>query len=215
MPNEHTYNLDYRPTSYWDLSEVQTVLLSRIKGEERKRDARRMLETGQMADLREFLLAEGLGENTLALVSRLHPTPMGGEYLPDYEEDEVEIARVSLKSTTADVISIRARPTPEGIRYRVIDEYETVFHCRPDVSERPLTMHELIELLDKTEADDRQGIGLVSLWRDDNLEADDYDPEYAEELVDFVTVSSDFYPRLGMWYEEEAQEWLEGIRDKY
>jgi hypothetical protein len=196
------------------LSEVHTVLLSRIKGEERKRDARRMLETGQMAHLREFLLAEGLGENTLALVSRLHPMLMGGEYLPDYEEDEVEIARVSLKSTTADVISIRGRPTPDGIGYRVVDEYETVFHCRPDISERPLTMRELIELLDKTEADDWQGTGLVSLWRDSNLEAQEYDPEYAEELVDFVTVSSEFYPQLAKWYEEEAQEWLARIREK-
>jgi hypothetical protein len=168
-----------------------------------------------MEELREILLAEGLDESTLAMVSRMHPMLMGGEYLPDYEEEEVEIARVSLESTTADVISIRARPTPEGIGYRVVDEYETVFHCRPDVSERPLTMRELIELLDKTEAADWQGTGLVSLWRDSNLEADDYDPEYAEELVDFVTVNSDFYPELRKWYEEEAREWLARIREKY
>jgi hypothetical protein len=172
------------------------VLLSRIKGEHRKRDARKLLETGWMEELREFLLAEGLDDETRAMVSRMHPMLMGGEYLPDYEEDEVEIARVSLKSTTADVISIRARPSPEGIRYRIVDEYEKVFHCGPEVSERPLTMGELIELVDKTEADVWQGRDLVSCWRDYNLEADDYDPEYAEELVDFVTVSSDFYTQL-------------------
>ena len=53
MANERRCDLDFRPTTYWDLSDVQAVLLSRIKGEERKRDARRMLETGQMAHLRE------------------------------------------------------------------------------------------------------------------------------------------------------------------
>ena len=34
---------------------------------------------------------------------------MSGEYLPDFEGDEVEIARVTLASVTGDVVSIRAR----------------------------------------------------------------------------------------------------------
>jgi hypothetical protein len=38
---------------------------------------------------------------------------MGGEYLPDYEEGDVEIARIELESTTADVISIRVKKEGE------------------------------------------------------------------------------------------------------
>jgi hypothetical protein len=212
MPNAENYDLAYGPETYRDLSDALTALLSRIKGEARKRDARKLLETGEMAHLREFLLAEGLPDSTLNLVSRMDPMLMGGEYLPDYEEGEVEVARVSLESMTGDVISIRARPAAEGIRYRVVDEYETVFDCTPEVSEPPLTMGELIDLLDGSYADDWQGTGLVSSWRDDNLHDDD--PEEAESLVDFVTVSSDLYPQLQQWYEEEAQEWLDRIRSK-
>ena len=37
----------------------------------------------------------------------IHPSFMGGEYLPDCGEDETEIARIELRSTLADVISIR------------------------------------------------------------------------------------------------------------
>jgi hypothetical protein len=186
MPNERKYDLDYRPTSYWDLSDVHTVLLSRIKGEHRKRDAR---------------------------VSRMHPMLMGGEYLPDYEEEEVEIARVSLDSTTADVISIRARRTAEGIRYRVVDEYETEYRCVPELSEWLLSTGKLINLIDTAES--FEIAGLVKPIREFNVEANDNDPEYAAEMVDFVTVSSDFYPQPGNWYEEEAEEWLARIREKY
>ena len=35
---------------------------------------------------------------------------MGGEYLPGYRRNEVEIVRIELDSTTSDVISLRARP---------------------------------------------------------------------------------------------------------
>ena len=44
---------------------------------------------------------------------------MGGEYLPDLLPNEVEIARVVLKSTTMDVQSIRARRTKHRIIYRI------------------------------------------------------------------------------------------------
>ena len=47
---------------------------------------------------------------------------MGGEYLPPLRKGEVEIARISLESTTDDQISIRARRGRERIRCRVVDE---------------------------------------------------------------------------------------------
>lgn len=43
------------------------------------------------------------------------PSWMGGEYLPDSEPGEVEIARIVLQSTTMDVFSIRARRRPVPI----------------------------------------------------------------------------------------------------
>ena len=53
----------------------------------------------------------------------IHPSFMGGEYLPDYGRDEVEIARIELDSTTSDVINVRAQPRGKRIRYSVCDEY--------------------------------------------------------------------------------------------
>jgi hypothetical protein len=36
-------------------------------------------------------------------LGRLHPSFMGGEYLPDRRDTEVEIARINIDSTTSDV----------------------------------------------------------------------------------------------------------------
>jgi hypothetical protein len=52
---------------------------------------------------------ESLSNGAREFRGRVHPSLMSGEYLPDYEGDEVEIARVALASVMGDVISIRAR----------------------------------------------------------------------------------------------------------
>jgi hypothetical protein len=49
---------------------------------------------------------------------------MGGEYLPDRRDTEVEIARINIDSTTSDVTSVYARPGKDRINYRVVDEYQ-------------------------------------------------------------------------------------------
>ena len=47
---------------------------------------------------------------------------MGGEYLPADLEDEIEVARIELASTTGDVIQLRARPSDGRILYRAVGE---------------------------------------------------------------------------------------------
>ena len=49
-----------------------------------------------------------------------------GEYLPEKKEGEVEIVFVEKRSTTGDVMSLRAMPDKNGLRYRLVDEYEEV-----------------------------------------------------------------------------------------
>ena len=81
---------------------------------------------------------------------RVHPSNMGGEYLPPLRKGEVEIARISLESVTADQISVRARRVRERIRYRVVDEYSetSTYVCHPASSVSPLSMGELIALME-------------------------------------------------------------------
>jgi hypothetical protein len=49
---------------------------------------------------------------------------MGGNYLPDTEDGEVEIARIAIASTTFDVTCLFARAENGLLHYRVVDEYD-------------------------------------------------------------------------------------------
>jgi hypothetical protein len=72
---------------------------------------------------------------------------MGGEYLTNQDEGEVEIARIEIASTTADVTSVYARRDGTKIHYRVVDEYrgETLSGATERESIEPLTLGELEE----------------------------------------------------------------------
>ena len=77
---------------------------------------------------------------------------MGGEYLPDLKTGEIEIARITLKSTTLDVISIRARKSSARISYRMVDEYgEHEYALAIKSSKEPLTLQQVIKLIDSAE----------------------------------------------------------------
>ena len=130
------------------------------------------------------------------------------DFLPQREGGEVEIACVLLESVTADIISIRARRWGKRIVYRIEDEYQTHFRFTPKSSTQPLSMAELVALIDSTTGHlggDRKG--LTGAYRNYNLDGCD-----AADLVEFVTVSSPFYAELAAYYAEEAREWLAEVR---
>lgn len=206
MTNGRRYDLDYRPLSYWVFDNLTTSILINIKGELRKRRAAELLKAGEFSELDAAILAKKeLTDSERSFFTGTHPHLMGGEYLPSYGEGEIEIARVSLRSTTADVISVRARCEGRVIKYRIVDEYESEFKVAPAESLEPLTMGELIALIDRAEDSLIGGKGLTTVFRDYNLGI----VGRPENYVDFVTVSSDFYPQLQAWYEDEARQWCE------
>src|SRR5207248_10043449 len=121
MPNKTKYNLDYRPASYW------TTL-------------------GDGAP-------KGQAPNTTLVWHYTRRTPLLDPtvgFLPEREGGQVEIACVLLVSVTADVISIGARRWGRRIVYRIVDEYDSFFGFKPKSSTRPLSMGELVALIDGT-----------------------------------------------------------------
>jgi hypothetical protein len=162
---------------------------------------------GLLPALSDDLLRETLDEDTRRSLDQIHPSFMGGEYLPDYHRDEVEIARIELESTTSDVISIRARPRCRRIEYSVCDEYQVEYRFSRKTSSRPLTLGELIRFLDSVEHPEAEPewrrFGFVLSFNETNLDcgAD------LETLEDFTRVSSDLYPKLGQHYAKAIGEW--------
>lgn len=172
--------LNFRPRSYF-VTDLETAVLSRIKGAFRRKAVRSL----GPSHVDPPMAAESLSEEERQAVGRVHPSLMGGEYLPDLEAGEVEIARIELESVTADVISLRARRADKRIHYRLVDEYETQYEIEPASSDEPLTFGELVELINNS--DDGERLWFQSL-RDKNREG-------------FIHVSSEFYPQLAAYYE--------------
>jgi hypothetical protein len=112
-------SIDYafRPESFWTAaSDPLEAILRNVKGRNRREMIRDYYEAGKLDQLSDELLRDSLSDEARVSLGKIHPTFMGGEYLPNYGRQEVEIARIALASTTSDVISLRARPTGSRIK---------------------------------------------------------------------------------------------------
>jgi hypothetical protein len=195
---------EFRPASYWEEGDPLAILLRNVKGSNRRRMIIDYWRAGRLDEIEETLLQEELDDDQRARLGRIHPSFMGGEYLPGYEAQEVEIVRVELQSTLGDVISLRARPVPEGIAYRVVDEYEAAYSLPLTTSEEPLSLRELIALCDGARLDEadnfRGGLALGFNVGDDHATRRRY--------RHFTHVSSPFYPQLEAHFEHVFDDWV-------
>ena len=195
----------FRPESYWQDADPLSAILRNVTGENRRRMITDYWDAGRLEELDGALLRDEPDEASKLRLGRIHPSFMGGEYLPHYLVGEVEIARICLQSTTSDVISLRARPSPEGICYRVIDEYEGQFTLPISTSLLPLTLAELIRQFDDGRLKELDWDGGLSLGYN-NMNADggsDY-----ESLRYFTNISSSFYRQLSTHYEHVFEDWV-------
>ena len=165
-----------------------------IKGERRREAIRAAFDANRVSALDEYYASPVLHEEDRRALGALHPSFMGGEYLPNREETEVEIARITIDSTTSDVTSVYAKVGKNRIYYRVVDEYngDTLSDKHTRSSKRPLTLKELVEFF----------LGAWSLK--DVLEGNDLDLEGAH---DFTHPSSEFYPQFAAAIRARIDDW--------
>lgn len=205
------FNLAFRPQTYWPNPPGTRAMLSRIKGTARRRIVQQAITADGLGAVPE-MYEETLSDENRKAWGKMHPSQMGGEWLPDLLSGEVEIARLEYASVTADVVSIRARPADGEIHYRIVDEYEETYLSAVECSREPLTLGEMIWLLDHshhpaapTDLIVEVVHGLVEgVWEDAFRSGD-----RPEKIVEFapVTVSSPFYP-LAEYYESRAADWI-------
>ena len=145
LPEVSGIDLSYRPRSYfWPLG-LETHLLVHIKGAERRSAVQSLIESGKLDDVPDFLARSALSDSDRKAIGGIHPAYMGGEYLPDLTQNEVEIARITIASITQDVTSVFARRGKHRIYYRAVDEYDgdTLSGRSTRTATRPLTLGEL------------------------------------------------------------------------
>jgi hypothetical protein len=100
VPEVPGIDLSFRPRTYFGPIPLQTHLLARVTGQERRELLRARLAAGE-DDLPAELFASTLDDDVREAIGRIHPALMGGEFLPPLSDNEIEIARISLESTTA------------------------------------------------------------------------------------------------------------------
>lgn len=76
------------------------------------------MQDGLIEDVPNVILEDALSDRECQLSGSIHPRLMGGEYLPDFEPSEIEIARVSYESVTFDQATVR---DGRVICYRIVD----------------------------------------------------------------------------------------------
>jgi hypothetical protein len=201
----------FRPESYWaPAPNPLEAALRNVKGRNRREMIRDYYNAGKLDQLHENLLADTLDDGKRESLGAIHPSFMGGEYLPNYGRSEIEIARIELESTTYDVTSLRARRTGSRIKYRLVDEYETEFRLPQQTSARPFLLGELVWFLDSVERVDNSEpswvqFGFVLSSNQCNLDCGGD----LEDLRDFTRVESDYYPDLASHYAEAIEEWYQ------
>jgi hypothetical protein len=131
---------------------------------------------------------------------------------------EAEIARITLSASTADIVSLRARPTSAGrIQYRMIhadasDRARRRIGVSPVSSARPLTLGELIGLLERAcyrgpcpdEGDDERYGGVI--WGTLRLHLE-HGVAHADDYFFALRVASEHYPQLERYYADRLSEW--------
>jgi hypothetical protein len=204
VPEVPGIDLEFRPRDYFWAADRKVPLLSGIGGESRRQLVRELVARGD--PIPAGLDAPVLDAKAREDWGRIHPSNMGGEFLPALRRDEVEIARISVASVTADQISVRARRSGKRIAYCVVDEYGSeiaTYICCPASSVSPLSLRRLIGLMKS--ACEGGSIILPILKMNSGGAA----------LKELVSVTSDFYPDLGRYYRVLTDAWIADLRESY
>jgi hypothetical protein len=102
-------DLDFRPRTYFRPHRLEQHLLSKVKGAVPRDRLKALFAEGRHDEVMGLLGDGGISERERRALEAMHPMFMGGNYLPDTEDGEVEIARIRIASTTFDVTSVYAK----------------------------------------------------------------------------------------------------------
>ena len=193
-------DLNYRPQTYFWALDAGIRLASDITGANRRAMYEQAIKEGNDALAASLIDEPVLSGEDRRMIGSIHPAFMGGEYLPGRKAQEVEIARITIASTTQDVTCVYAKRGKSRIYYRVVDEYEGMTLAHPTrTSTRPLSLRQLVDFF-------------LSSWDLlDCLETNFFDDAYPRDQVHgfIVDASSSFYAEFEDLVRQRVDRWLD------
>lgn len=180
----NSINLDYCPKTYFRPEKLEKYLLSKVKGAVLRKELKALFGAGRHDEAQELLRDATRSLAGQKALESVHPMFMGGNYLPDADDNEVEIARISIQSTTFDVTSVYAKPVGGTIHYRVVDEYggDTLQGPSETITSEPMTLREFADFF-------------LTAWPLIDVLEMNYE-EDLEGALEFFSADSDFYPEF-------------------
>lgn len=177
-------DVDFRPKSYFRPEKLEKYLLSKVKGAVLRKKLKALFDEGRHHEVRDLVGDAAFSVADRKALESFHPMFMGGNYLPDTEDGEVEIARISIQSTTFDVTSVYAKPVDGAIHYRVVDEYggDTLQGPSEATTPAPMTLGEFAEFF-------------LTAWPLIDMLEMNYE-DNVDGALGFFSADSDFYPDL-------------------
>ena len=89
-------DLSFRPKSFFGPQRLQEYLISKVKGAVLKARLEALSKEGRHDEVASLLGEEGISPAYTKALEGVHPMFMGGNYLPDTEDGEDEIARIEI-----------------------------------------------------------------------------------------------------------------------
>ena len=193
----------YRPANYFWAYDRGIRLASNIKGAERKALYERLLKEGDSGACDEIFMQPSLTVEQRRMANT-HPAFMGGEYLPDCDPNEVEIARITIASTTQDVTCVYAKRVSGGIDYRAVDEYEGMTLDDESIHRTTgsLTLSELVQFF--------MAAWDLRMVLDANFVENGYPRSHARGFI--LDASSSFYAQFGDAMGNFVEDWIRSTK---
>ena len=117
-----------------------------------------------------------------------------------------------------DVQALRVRKLSNRYAYRMVDDYWNKYNLPQKTSVKPLTMGQVINILDNCEMffhDDGSKWEYRGTMRPIfEYQSESFTFESKEELMDYCHIESVFYPELEAYYEQQKLIWYEELFDK-
>ncbi|MBI9016401.1 MAG: hypothetical protein JEZ07_03970 [Phycisphaerae bacterium] len=178
MTEKEKYNLDFRPNCYWQRDAFDFERIAKTSAHKKISQA--------LADDREHYAIPAIKQKT--------------------------IARILIGGGKKDVILIRAYQKGDLIHYRVTDMLHFAWGASPtcaiETSTEPLTLKQLIYLIDHSIHPKLEGKGLIMPWLQKRIvEAG------PDNFVGYVQAKSNYYPELQSWYQDHESEMLDQYYD--
>jgi hypothetical protein len=133
-------------------SSKEEAVIRRIKGNFRREFVMRAVLGEGIESVPPAWLEHDISSFLKDYLTSRHPRARGGEDLPDLEDGQVEIARLSLtNSVHGEVTSLRAKRDGDAIALSMVDEYGTEIELAESRIDKPPTDRVIISIFRKAD----------------------------------------------------------------